>query len=108
MMTLLVFMEVTIEHASYIHIYIQFWSRIWRLISLFLDFISLGNANDQCPDNNENEKLFISRNGYKDSKGSTVFDKSMLDDDLSCLTTVFVLSVNQKPSDGDEKTEICM
>ncbi|XP_023732409.1 uncharacterized protein LOC111880229 [Lactuca sativa] len=76
-------------------------------ISVYGDFISLGNANDQCPDNNENEKLFISRNGYKDSKGSTVFDKSMLDDDLSCLTTVFVLSVNQKPSDGDEKTEIC-
>ncbi|GJY18216.1 uncharacterized protein Tco_0389707 [Tanacetum coccineum] len=86
------------------------------------DFISVygGNANDQCLDNvtihyengprysdvAENDKLFI-KNGYKDSKGSSVFDKTMLDNDLSCLRTVIVLSVNQNPLDGDEKTEIC-
>ncbi|KVH97721.1 hypothetical protein Ccrd_000169 [Cynara cardunculus var. scolymus] len=105
--------------------------------SVYGDSLSLGNASDQCPDsttiqyenaphfsdgksgyNNglheahlisdgtENEKFFI-RNGYKDSKGSSFFNKSTLDNDLSCLTTVIVLSMNQKPSDGDEKTEIC-
>lgn len=97
---------------------------------LFLDISSLGNANDQCLDNltiqyetapcfsdnkyenhmkydmTENDKLFI-RNGYKDSKGSSVFDKSILEKDLSCLRTVIVVSVNQKPSDGDEKTDFC-
>ncbi|KAI3763669.1 hypothetical protein L2E82_13663 [Cichorium intybus] len=76
-------------------------------ISVYGDFLSLGNANDQCQESIENEKLFITRNGYKDSKGSSVFDKSMLDDDLSFSTTVFVVSVNQKPSDNDEKPEIC-
>ncbi|GKB21254.1 hypothetical protein Tco_0855177, partial [Tanacetum coccineum] len=76
------------------------------------DFISVygGNANDQCLDDvtihyengphvTESDKLFI-KNGYKDSKG-------MLENDLSCLRTVIVLSVNQNPLDGDEKTEIC-
>ncbi|KAL4586788.1 hypothetical protein LXL04_011432 [Taraxacum kok-saghyz] len=76
-------------------------------ISVYGDFTSLGNANDQCPDNNENEKVFVTRNGYNDSKGSSIFDKSMIADDFSCFPTVFVLSVNQKLSDGDEITEIC-
>ncbi|KAI3731540.1 hypothetical protein L1987_62729 [Smallanthus sonchifolius] len=76
------------------------------------DFISVygGNANDQCVDNKydgiESEKLFIG-NGYKDSNASSVFDKNILENDLSCLTTVIVLSMNQKLSDRDEKTEIC-
>ncbi|KAK1413738.1 hypothetical protein QVD17_35518 [Tagetes erecta] len=74
------------------------------------DFISVygGNANDHCVDNKyddiEREKLFIG-NGYKDSDGSFVFEKSVIENGLSCLKTVLVFSVNQKPSDENEKTD---
>nr|XP_043626789.1 uncharacterized protein LOC122598251 [Erigeron canadensis] len=90
------------------------------------DYISVygGNANDPCADNlmihyenapcfldnksdvTENEKFCI-RKGYKDSKGSSVFDTNILESDLSCLKTVIVVSMNQKPSNGDEKSETC-
>ncbi|XP_076923771.1 protein ENHANCED DISEASE RESISTANCE 2-like [Bidens hawaiensis] len=76
------------------------------------DFISVhgGNANDESIDSKyddiESDKLFII-NGYKDSSGTSVFDKSILENDLSCLTTVIVFPMNQKPSDGDENTNLC-
>ncbi|XP_071709433.1 uncharacterized protein [Rutidosis leptorrhynchoides] len=70
------------------------------------DFISV--YGDLCPDSTENDKLYI-RNAYKDStKGSSVFDTNInLENDMSCLRTVIVFSVNHKPSDEDEKIEFC-
>ncbi|KAL8230024.1 hypothetical protein R6Q57_014924 [Mikania cordata] len=76
------------------------------------DFISIhgGNVNDQCIDSkfdgNESEKLFVG-NGYKEPNMSIMFDKSTPVNNMSCLTTVILLSLNKKPSDGDNKTEFC-
>lgn len=98
MMTLSVYMEVTQVLSIYYTYRLSNLYMIYNMtIPLFLDL---------CPDGAENDKFFI-RNAYKDSKGSSVFDKNILENDISCLRTVIVLSVNQKPSDGAEKTEIC-
>ncbi|KAK9074582.1 hypothetical protein SSX86_007180 [Deinandra increscens subsp. villosa] len=76
------------------------------------EFISVyeGYANDHFVDSkydaNENEKLFIG-NGCKDLNGPLIFDKSVIENDLSRLTTVIVVSMNQKPLNGDEKPDFC-
>ncbi|KAJ9563801.1 hypothetical protein OSB04_008961 [Centaurea solstitialis] len=69
--------------------------------SVYGDSLSLGNANDQCLDSTTIQYKNVPH--FSDGKSS--YHNGL--HDISCLTTVIVLSMNQKPSDGDEKTEIC-
>ncbi|KAD7116517.1 hypothetical protein E3N88_03785 [Mikania micrantha] len=95
-------------HGGNLSIYILYYLKLDLL--LFLNFLFLGNVNDQCIDSkfdgNESEKLFVG-NGYKEPNMTIMFDKSTPVNDASCLTTVILLSLNKEPSDGDDKTEFC-